>query len=361
MIALLVNGLYARRLTPLNKVAKWHWMFVIWALASILWALNSDVSMQRVFTVVSLLSLYTVVSMYGFRQNEYEFIKKAIMYGGVAAAIYTIYSHLFLGTFYTGNKSEMRASLMFGNMASDPNYLMFYLLIPFAICVYGAITSKGFWKKFYYSLMVLAMVYTGTITASRGGLLSMIAIVLVIAYYSSRKQKVLIGIIAAIVTFLALSVASEMLFMRFDRIANGSGRLGIWEVGLTAFKHNLMGVGLDNFPVAYGYYLNDVPSAGVGLGEHMVAHNIYMETLVNFGPIGLVILLIILLGNFKLLKSSVRKLGDAELLKAAFMGMLLQAFTLGVLWKKQFWLIFFLISIYHNIAEKKNVEPYSVV
>ena len=66
----------------------------------------------------------------------------------------------------------------------------------------------------------------------------------------------------------------------------GAGRLDIWHVGAQILKHfGLFGAGLSNFPMAYTRRTQVMPRHYRGLDWG--AHNIYLQTAVESGAVGL--------------------------------------------------------------------------
>jgi O-antigen ligase len=122
-------------------------------------------------------------------------------------------------------------------------------------------------------------------------------------------------------------------------VTGGSGRTDIWSVGVTIFwSKPVLGVGYANFPVAYtsdAVQASDV-TFGFAEGQGIGPHNIVVGTLIELGPIGLVLLALFLL-------PLVLQRGwgpDAATVQAALASLLILALFLDILAnRKQVWLV----------------------
>jgi len=108
----------------------------------------------------------------------------------------------------------------------------------------------------------------------------------------------------------------------------------------------LIGYGYNNFPYAYDFFKSAVP------GDYLpnrVAHNIYLQTFVELGMFGGLLLLLIVWLHWRILNRMVCRSNDGIALEAAFRGILVSSFTLGTLYCKYFWFVFVLIILLVNI------------
>jgi O-antigen ligase len=356
--ALLFKGVTEHRLKKPDSAVLWWVFYIAFALFSAMWAMNLNTALYsaRVVTALGLLMLYVAVSMYPLEAKEYEALKKFIMYGGLVAAAITAYNY---GNSLTYMQSG-RATLESDGKAMDPNQLAFSLLIPLGIALQQMLNAKKPLKALFYSAVFGILAYAILITDSRGAALGAIIISAILLYSSPRRARALLTVLvlAAITIFLA----PENYYKRFTTDAyqrGGAGRLDIWRVGMDAFSHNwLVGVGLDNFPFAYdkyGYGVHQMQSEGFA----RVAHNIFLTCGVELGIVGLLIMAFVIVKHYMLISHSGGS--DRVLLKACFIGCLIQAFTLDVIWRKTFWLLWMLIVMYNlTQSERKNELDSSV-
>ncbi len=351
--ALLVKGIADHKLKKPVPAVLWWVAFIAFALLSGLWSINLDMSQysSRVVTAVGLLSMYTVVAIYPFEEKEYETLKKFVIYGGLAAAIFAAHSYDNAQT-YMGSG---RATLESNNSATDPNQFAFSLLIPFGMALQYMLTAKKPLKALLYAAVFAVLAYAILITGSRGGALGALIISVILFYNSAQRNRAILTalVLAAIVIFFA----PHDYYQRATVVAyqtGGAGRLDIWKVGLEAFRHNwLMGVGLDNFPFAYDFYNYAAPQAKFE-GSARAPHNLLLLSGVEFGIVGLIIIVLAMIMHYKLITRS-SDTSERIMLKACFMGCISQTLTIDVIWRKSFWLLWMLIVI-HNLTQsnKKN-------
>lgn len=163
------------------------------------------------------------------------------------------------------------------------------------------VVSNSFFLFFFLANMkdkkgkigfVLALITT-ILTFSRGGLLAtLVGIVITIAFFNV-KTKIRIFFIVPIMTwisyFIVLKVMHidiyQMLIKRMESVSKdgGSGRIEIWNNGLSLFLNNpVQGIGIYNF--------RDYSAEFFGQGIYM--HNTFLEILVESGVIGSVLFFI---------------------------------------------------------------------
>jgi O-antigen ligase len=159
-------------------------------------------------------------------------------------------------------------------------------------------------------------------TLSREGLLSLAAVLVGAVIFGGRWRRpaaalLVVGVVATLGYFFVLApLAARQRVTSSDT----SGRSSIWKVALRVFdKHPLQGVGLDNFILVEGQYLNQagsIPSAFFIVQSPKVAHDMFLEAAVDLGVPGL-LTLIAVLGT--LLTAAVRaarifeRVGDVQL------------------------------------------------
>ena len=191
------------------------------------------------------------------------------------------------------------------------------MIIPF--CFFGAISSEGKKKIFYFSLSCLFL-FVVILTNSRGGFVGLVALFLY-AWFRSKK-KILMGFAISLLVVFAVLVAPSTYDARIQSIAEeGTGRgtaadrIYIWKIGWDMFlDHPVLGVGQGNFPFEFRKY-----EVEAGFYEGLwgrsragrAAHSIYLTVLPELGLVGTFIFILILYSNFKDLKY-IRSIGKTS-------------------------------------------------
>jgi O-antigen ligase len=159
--------------------------------------------------------------------------------------------------------------------------------------------------------------------------------------------------------------APTLLWQRVEQseVTGGAGRIYIWQAGFAAFKDfAVSGAGLSNFSSVYDKYAG---SARAFVGLHRDPHNIYLETGVELGIVGLGLLLFAIGSQLRMAKRMQPSLRGvpanlrAIACQAAAWGMLAASFFLGMLWFKAFWLVWIMLTLAHSErAAEKSVYPF---
>jgi O-antigen ligase len=183
-----------------------------------------------------------------------------------------------------------------------PNQLAGFLVlfVPLAVGLYRVFESRL--AKAACVLLALAAVPAAIVTYSRGVLVALVALVVVLA--RSRRAWPLIAGAAVVVVLLAPAAWH-------DRVADVGSldrpeiatRLDFWDAAVSMFQASpLLGVGLNNFDVAYVGLERTGRTflPGTGLAAPETAHNLYLNTLAEQGLVGIAALLLLVLSAGRL-------------------------------------------------------------
>lgn len=336
---LLAVGLIERRLERPPVAAIWWGLLIVWAALSATWALDSDLVLHRLLTVISLYGLYLVASSFRVSTRELLGVCVLVVLGGALVAA-TAYLY---GTDASG--SDPRARLIIGPYQSNPNGLGEALILPLALALYGlSILRQWIWRLLAWALA--ALIALGIFASmSRGAVVSTIAVIVILLLRLRAREPIIVGVIS----LLALTVTVPATF--FDRFralftgddATGSLRTDIWEVGLDALKDfGLFGAGLENFTMVHKLHVPVGP-----FGYPFGAHNSYLMVWVELGLVGFALMLGALASLYVTAARTRRvNIGAPALagLEAAWFGVLAFAFFADTLWTKGFWLSLILLT-----------------
>lgn len=257
-------------------------LFVLFATFSIAWSRNSALSIDRVVGYVLLLVLVASGGVFEYSTEEMQKIKSALRWSSRLTALAMV---LFADFSYGRLWLE-------GVITEDPNYLCAYWTFGIVgdlevLSKRGSRTGKTFAgiELITYLLLVL-------LTGSRGGLLAIIACVVAFFFADNKgrigKKLVLISM-AGLAIMVLMNYLPEDLQMRFtiDDVveSNGTGRIDIWEQAIDLFKDSdifrkMFGQGTATIVWCFRYF---------GYSRIKVTHNIFLETLVELGVIGLLL------------------------------------------------------------------------
>lgn len=276
--------------------------FLAWNGISVLWAEESP----RVFTSVSsfMLSflLFPIVYSAARRKRDVRWLMLAFIAGATFTAVYGVLAQPSAATVATSAAAASGLNRLAGTFG-DPNELAAVLVAGVALS--AAIVFNRQCSPLLRTAVAIAdlLMLSGVfLTLSRGGLISLTAMILVGVMITGRhraKAMVAGAVVAGVVALLFFAVASPEARDRITKSDGGSGRTDIWKVGWRMVEaHPVRGVGASNFQntsihyllaspgaIQFDQYLVDVPS---------VAHNAYLQVLAETGVPGLAMFLAII-------------------------------------------------------------------
>ena len=339
-ITLVVYGLLSGRQQTPPRTALWWGLFVAWSAASVLWAVNPEIAMQRLPTVLTSFALYVAVVSFRISRRELHWIFVLTVIGGLVAAL------ISMRQFAENVTLSGRATLTFGPRQANPNDFAASLLLPVALSLAGFSTFSERWKK---AVMLAAGLLLGAgvlLTMSRGAL---IALVVTVGVSLVRPRIRWRALTALLIVAVALAFLPRLFLQRLESSASsrGQGRFDILIVGAAIVQaHPIVGAGLENFIVEYARYAGKAP---VFRGLDRPAHNVYMQVQAETGIIGLALFLFAAWQQMKRRKQfsepiSARIDYFGFALEAACWGMLAMGLSGSIHWNKPFWLAFTLLA-----------------
>jgi len=205
---------------------------------------------------------------------------------------------------------EFRSPGSLGN----PNWAAAFLapLAPMSLALAATSAASG-WRKLHHANAALLALATA-VTLSKGGLLSLVAGVVVYALLDPRlprtRRRMIVG------AMLAGALGMLLLAWRFDWCATAPwlrGRLFLWRVALwLASEHPLTGVGLAGYVAEYGRaaaaLLQQDPGLFMPLSSVDFAHNDLLQFAAEAGVLSGAAFLLV---GVQALRRSARREGDA--------------------------------------------------
>lgn len=279
----------------------------------------------------------------GFTYNDRE--KKMIMAGLVGSSVMALL--LLCGFSY---EYEGRLSIMVNSLRpEDPNQFSGYL-IPGALYMLHSLLSKD---KFRFLYLVGAGIfgYAVLLTGSRGGLLALVLGAIALTWlHIRRRSKTFMGAFAAVgcAIIIILTITTQLIgylnpeiVNRFtiEDIANtgGTGREDIWKENFDLFVHSPFARQL------FGYGIGTMSDMG-----DKVAHNNWVQVLVEMGVLGLIVYSLMMVSVAIMLARSRNALA-----LAIFISYLGLTVSLSLFSYKPIWAIFIIAIIFHNVKDTR--------
>lgn len=195
-----------------------------------------------------------------------------------------------------------------GSILGDPNDLSLVLSFPISFAAGLALThGRG---RFSRCLGVVGyiLVASGIVaTQSRGGLLAIVAVSSVFAFYKIRSKLVVAGLgslgMLALMVFAGITDRSSGGAAESGVDESAQGRLYAWEAAFKmANTHPFTGVGLDNFTMNYFFYSPHWD------GMNHAVHSTWFGVMAETGYIGLLVFLVLVIKTVKSMYQTVNKL-----------------------------------------------------
>lgn len=260
---------------------KWFVMLVVWMCITTIFAFDSTssfVQLQKVLKIdlmvlVTLMLIRTKREMLAFAW----IVALSVAFYGVKGGIFTL---------VTGGGSRVYGPP--GSYIFENNALAVALIVTVPLLRFLQTTLEKKWQKY---AMTATMVLCGVSilgSHSRGGLLAITAMLLVLWWRG--KNKLMTGLILLAGGALALSVMPEEWWARMDTIGthedrSAQGRLNAWMMAFNIAKDNFFGGGFSIYnDWVYSIYAPD-PTFIVS------AHSIYFHMVGEHGFVGLAIYL----------------------------------------------------------------------
>jgi O-antigen ligase len=342
---------------PPRATALWLLLF-LWMTASLFWAIDVPSAQNLLPTSLSLFGLYVVVSMLPLNIAGLRQIVAAVIAGGVASAVYGVYF------FHSGaGVNKDRLFIRTDTSAMNPDHFANSLVLPVALCLVALLWTRSVWVRIFCGAGLGIMLYTVVLTGSRGAMLGIGAVVFYLIW-RDRHRWTIASLLAALGA-IVIAVTGPAHFVERWALAaqnGGAGRMSIWNTGIVAFKENwLFGAGYANFPFAYDHAFMQTFQPFYA-NWNRASHNILLGTAVELGSVGLILLVLAWIGQFRLLRSI--PAGDMRYplrlaLEGAVIGLFVCGFFADIMIWKYVWLAFMLVVLTRNATIPMEKRPHA--
>lgn len=307
---------------------------------SIMYSISLDSSISVLISITTNIVLILFMSAIPNTTFDMKILANSILYSSWLVLIATIVLSF-------GNIQQGRLTLSMFGSNQDPNYLVGYIIYPILYYLYEYFKSKRFINILIMAIFIAFVLFTG----SRGGLLAVITatvtLLILYAIQSKNSAKWWKYFFVSTVSIVVLIYISTQLLPidirnRFSIneiiVGNGTGRYDIWQDLLRSYK---------DFSVFSKLF-------GVGAGTSylytggLYAHNVWLETLIGVGLIGVVFLII-----YYVYLITLSYKHKNIVLTATILGYLVMGLSLSLIAYKPLWSIIFLVISYAKTLKSK--------
>ncbi len=324
------------------------WAYLAWALVSMGWALDPAVAWSELATLLQLFVIAILVADFVVRRPE---IVRPVfwVYSVAAAATALVGTWAYIGQ---GIGVDARAAAI---QDQDPAQFAAVLL---PALVFGLFELLNGPRRILGGGIALATTLGVIVSGTRGAWLAAAVVVALLVLPQLRPRQRLAAVIASVLLIVVAFQVPGVPDLVAERTGNaistgGAGRTDIWSVAITIYgRAPVLGVGYANFPVAYTPEV--VRASGIGSWLHLegrAPHNLVLGTLVELGPLGL-LLLALFIGPLVVRRGWGP---EAATVQAALASLLVMALFLDVLAnRKQVWLVIGIAAGLAYLAERNR-------
>lgn len=319
--------------------------FSAWACVTLLWAKSSGSGITALYQYALTFLLFPIAYSAIRRPRDLKIVLVATVLGAIVAAGSAILQ--------PPNPEVIESTRATGTIG-DPNELAAAMLVGLSLGAGLALARAGSTRVRLLGLISIPVCAAAIfLSASRGGLVSLAAVLLIASVTAGRWRG------AVVIMLIAVAVGGVLYFTQFappparERILSantGSGRTELWDVGLRMFRsHPFGGVGIGNYQAVSPEYVlrpGSLPNANLIFVAHKVAHNSYLEVLADSGIVGLVLLFAIIATSLSCMMKAARICAERgnvsleALTRAVFLaaaGMLTADFFISDIHNKVLW------------------------
>jgi putative inorganic carbon (HCO3(-)) transporter len=285
----------------------WVCGYSLIALASGLWSVNAGATATL---LASLLIALTYMLCYAVLLDSEQQLRRVLFILACGSLVVGAWSLASFKGWTVGSSSGLQAGRAQGGVG-DPNFFANIQLVVLPIVLVLAADTKVRWMRYFLGFTALVGVASILSTLSRGGLIALILVLLLIPFVparaifpSPRHKAVIIAFLAVGLLVLfsrpgfrgevvkrATTIFNQQAAAQSDS-SGGSGREEIWKAAEHSIRDRpLLGVGFGAFPSVSSQLLYNTP--GVDLGKFpprvngIEVHSAFLGTAAELGFVGL--------------------------------------------------------------------------
>jgi len=291
-----------------------------WALASGMWTVSASHTLNLLGSLA--IALVYMLSFAVLVDSERQV--KAVIYvlAGCSLLIGVVSLLTFAGYPILAGDSLQAGRAQGG--VGDPNFFANVQLVAFPLVLVLAASEKRFWLR--WGLVLTALVTIGSVlsTLSRGGLIALTLVLVLIPFvparslFASQRQKtaIMLLLVAGVLVLFSRPAFRAEVVTRATTIftggtetgsSSGSGRTELWKAARHSIdEHPLLGVGYGGFPSVSTELLNSTPGVDLSkIAPHpngIEVHSAYLGTAADLGLVGLALFVSVLVSTGVTLK-----------------------------------------------------------
>ncbi len=356
LVAWVAHALSRRRFEIVVPGQTWFAvMFIVWGLASAIWALDTERLFSALLLLAQLVALYVVVI------NLVDSVRRVQIILAIVVAVSLVLALLTVSRVPDVDLEGGRVDL--GQVSvGDVNAQAAYLL-PGATLLMVLFSRRVQVVQKLLLLLGLSLIVLAILATSSRGAMVALAVILVLGVIVDHSLWQ-VALPALLIGTLAVLVLPHTFFERLESIVTlsdrAAGRLDIWLVAFQIIRtHPVLGVGLGSFPKAFDKHVSETQDILLNIGRGRASHNTLLNVQSELGIVGLALFVIFiamaLQGGFIAVRNW-RRVGShrtASLALAVWLslvGILVTGLFLDVQYWKLFWLLLALPEVMRRLS-----------
>ncbi len=357
-LALVVYAARSRRIVRPPLAVAAALLYVLWMLISSLWAVDPNAAFKMLQTTFSLIVMFLVLSSAPLEEADLRTVCGLMVLSGVLAAAYGIW---FFHQHPPSSDGRLMLNVSQGHQI-DANIFADSLLAPLALAVVSLLHARNVQIVLAMIASIALLGEAIVISLSREAMLGCVAIAVVIVMMS-RKRIVALALLIPTLVVVPLVIPAIGERIATAASTGGAGRTSIWTVDLHAWAmHPVFGWGAGSAVEAYSRNLLRVGPRTFE-GWDRPPHNVPLETLVDMGVIGLVLVVAMFWLVYRMLRTARRGEGLYDLrigLTAAFAAMIVVSFFIDDINEKYLWLVLCTMAQLRIVARSRAAPEHVV-
>lgn len=262
--------------------------YFIWVWASGFWSSHIDAWAQSVGGLVLAITYFAAFAMFVRTREQVVALLRTYALTAAASGVLALVQ----------SQSGGRAV----GLQGDPNIFALYEILAVPVVAMLARRAGGAKRWWYLGTIVLDAAAV-VVSESRGGLLTLALLIVVLAGrgdFSATRSAPRAHFKALVVATVSISIIAGAALLMGGRLSparasedRGSGRLDIWRVAYSSWtEHPFLGIGAGNFQPESSKLLQETPGVQLSPNNPLLVtgikvHDVYLENLVELGPLGL--------------------------------------------------------------------------
>ncbi|MFA6581942.1 MAG: O-antigen ligase family protein [Paludibacter sp.] len=307
---------------------------------------------------------FALVGFFGVNKEfKLNYFLNTFIISSIVAIAYLVFYRIGFMEFI---HNPLRAELFTAERIKYVNSHMlfnFYLNVSL-ICVWFILTRSWtrtiWWKNYLYIGALTVILGFLSISEGRSGFAIGILLVLCFVFYEIWKRRKVMGLIAGLlIPFLFIGIASQQRRMS-EKMLETEPRWFLWESAVSVIKEKpVLGFGIsdaqEKFDVARTKYQTEDYRLNWINSKHLDSHDQYLQTTMEFGVFGLIILLFLYFYPIKIADKNKKAFTVLIIFLCAYQSVF-DMFVTGPFAVLFGILMLLILSVENNIVKKKRLR-----